>query len=103
MDTSSLLVGKGGGLFGVCQGGVWHGAFDPITRPTRAGRRTNIQSLGGRLRSDFQVQGHVHERHPRPCGLLEFLLNSAFSNTQQFWAPGNFELVVLAHSDERSE
>ena len=30
-------------------------------------------------------------------------LQFAFSDTRQFWAPGNFELVVLAHSHEQRE
>jgi hypothetical protein len=55
------------------------------------------------LSSDFQVQRRVHERHPRSCGQPDFILNSTFSNSSQFWAPGNFELVVLAHPHERSE
>jgi len=32
-----------------------------------------------------------------------FVSKSTFSDAGQFWAPGNFELIVLAHPHERRE
>jgi hypothetical protein len=55
------------------------------------------------LNSDCQIQRYVYERHPGPCGPLVLALKSSFSNSQQFWAPGNFELFVLSRTDGRSE
>jgi len=69
----------------------------------RAGMRKHFWSVTRELNSDCQIQRLVYERHPGSCGLLRLFLNLLSLTTGQFWAPGNFELVVLAQSHEQRE
>jgi hypothetical protein len=104
MDMFWLLGGNVDGLSGALRVDVSLGVLEWSTASTKKGE----ERLGCErkfLRNLFQISRRFYVWHPSfgmRVFFLPFLFYHASTSISKFWAPGNFELFVLAQNSPNS-